>query len=87
MPSDLPSICEERVRLLRKFSDAVGDYARLVEEMAQLAIGGQEARANQKRRQCRIAWDEAEKDRLALYRHEADHNCAIALDFRNVRDT
>jgi len=86
MPSDLPSICQERVRLLRSYSDAVSDYANSVREMADFVISGEEVLANQTRRICRTAWDEAEKSRLALYRHEADHNCTSAANVRNISE-
>ena len=84
MPSDLPMICQERARLLRKYSDAVSDYARSVREMTELVIAGEEVRANDVRRTCRTGWDDAEKSRLALYRHEADHSCARAANVPNI---
>ena len=88
MPSDLPTICQERARLLRSYSDAVSDYAKSVSEMTDLVIAGEEARANEVRRTCRTAWDEAEQSRLSLYRHEADHNCAAsAANVRNISET
>jgi hypothetical protein len=87
MPSDLPPICQERACLLRTYSEAVSDYARCVRQMADLVISGEEARANDTRRLCRTAWEEAEKSRLALYRHEADHNCASAASVRNISET
>jgi hypothetical protein len=87
MPSDLPSICQERARLLRNYSDAVSDYAVSVREMADLALAGEEVRAKETRRVCRTTWDEAEKSRLALYRHEADHNCSSAANLRNIPET
>jgi len=87
MPSDLPSICQERARLLRNYSDAVSDYAVSVREMADLALAGEELRCNESRRVCRTTWDEAEKSRLALYRHEADHNCSNAANLRNIQET
>jgi len=68
-------ICQERARLLRKYSDAVSVYAQRVREMADFVIAGEEVRANEARRACRTTWDEAEKSRIALYRHEADHLC------------
>jgi hypothetical protein len=52
--------------------------------MAAFVTSGEESRANEARRMCRVAWDEAEKSRLALYRHEADHNCARSADVRNM---
>jgi hypothetical protein len=73
-------ICQERAQLLRKYADAVNHYATCVREMADLAMSGEEVRANQWRRLCRTGWDDAEKSRLALYRHEADHSCARAAN-------
>jgi hypothetical protein len=86
MPSDLPTICEERVRLLRRYSDAASGYSASVREMALFVTSGEEVRANESRRICRGAWDEAEKSRLALYRHEADHNCARSANVRNISE-
>ncbi len=84
MPSDPPTICEERLRLLREYSDAASGYSTSVREMAALVMSGEEVQANEARRICRTAWDEAERSRLALYRHEADHNCARAANLRNI---
>jgi len=75
MPSDLPTICQDRVRLLREYSDAASNYAGSVREMAELAIAGREIESNAARKLCREAWDTAESTRLALSRHEADHAC------------
>lgn len=84
MLSDLPEICEERRQLLRDYSEAVSDYAQHVRDMAGLVIAGEEVRANETRRISRTAWDKAEKSRLALYRHEADHGCTRAAEVRNI---
>jgi hypothetical protein len=73
-------ICQERAHLLRQYADAVSHYANSVREMADLVMSGEEVRANQARRICRTGWDAAEKSRLALYRHEADHSCASAAN-------
>ncbi len=83
MLSDLPTICEVRVRLLREYSEAASSYSISVQEMAALVTSGEEVRANEARRSCRTAWDEAERSRLALYRHEADHNCSHSANVRN----
>jgi hypothetical protein len=87
MPSDLPTICEERASLLRKYSGAVSEYAKIVCDMAELVIAGEEVRANEARRTSRLAWDETERSRLALYRHEADHGCTRAANVSNVLET
>ena len=84
MLSDLPTICEERLRLLREYSDAASGYSASVREMSAFVTSGEEVRANEARRTCRTAWDEAERSRLALYRHEADHNCARSANVRNI---
>jgi len=86
MPSDLPAICHERARLLRDYRDAAINYAGKVREMAELAIAGQETESNALRRLCRAAWETAESSRLALSRHEADHSCDRAGEFRGVED-
>ncbi len=77
-------ICEERLRLLRQYSDAASGYSASVREMTTLVTSGDEVRANEARRICRAAWDEAERSRLALYRHEADHHCARSANLRNI---
>jgi hypothetical protein len=80
-------ICQERARLLRKYSDAVDDYAKGVREMADLVMSGEEVRASEARRICRKAWDDAEQSRLALSRHEADHSCANAANVGNISES
>jgi hypothetical protein len=84
MPSDLSTICEERLRLLREYSAAARSYSTSVREMAFFVTSGEEVRANEARRICRTAWDDAERSRLALYRHEADHNCSRLANVRNT---
>jgi hypothetical protein len=79
-------ICQERVRLLRNYSDAATNYAGKVREMVEHAIAGRENETNAARRLCRAAWDSVEGSRLALSRHEADHICDRAGDFRKVQD-
>jgi hypothetical protein len=86
MRSDLPTICQERARLLRLYRDAAANYAGKVREMAEFAIAGHESECNALRRLCRAAWETAESSRLALSRHEADHSCDRAEEFRGVED-
>jgi len=50
MPSDPPTICEERLRLLREYSDAATGYSASVREMAAFVNTGEEVRANEARR-------------------------------------
>jgi hypothetical protein len=73
--------------LLRKYSEAVSGYANSVRQMADLVMSGEEVRANEARRCCRTGWDETEKSRLALYRHEADHSCIGAAKVPNISET
>lgn len=86
MPSDLPPICQERVRLLRSYSDAATTYAGKVREMAELALRGQDSESNAVRILCRAAWDAVESSRLLLSRHEADHICDRTSNLRSVED-
>lgn len=79
-------MCEERLRLLREYSDAVSDYAQSVREMAALVIATEEVRASEARRISRTAWDKAEQSRLSLYRHEADHGCTRSAEVRNISE-
>lgn len=72
------------MRLLRDYRDAAVNYAGKVREMAELAIAGHETESNSVRRLCRAAWATAESSRLALSRHEADHSCDRAGEFRGV---
>ena len=86
MPSDPPTICQERVRLLRDYREGTANYAEKVRELVELAIAGRESDSSAARRQCRAAWDTAESSRLALSRHEADHSCDRALESRSLQD-
>jgi hypothetical protein len=80
MPSEPPSsdaskVCEERARLMRQYSEAASTYAECVRELSELVSSGREQEIGTVRVKCRAALEEAEKSRLALYRHEADHHC------------
>jgi len=75
MPGELSRICGERARLLRDYSSAARGYSERVTEMADIVLSGHEHRLGEARQSCRAAWDETEKSRLALFRHEADHQC------------
>jgi hypothetical protein len=86
MPSDPPTICQERARLLSDYRNAATHYAGKVHEMAELAMAGLETECNAVRRLCRAAWETTESSRLALSRHEADHSCDRAREFRGVED-
>lgn len=101
MPSDPPSsdpsarplrarnqvnICEERARLLRGYADAARNYADRVQEMSERIVSGREVGVSEARLNCRSAWDETEKSRLALYRHEADHQCDRGAQVPSIVD-
>jgi hypothetical protein len=75
MSSGFPSLCEERFRLLVLYRETAKTYADAVREMADLAGAGLHSEVATLRRICRGAWEKAEQARLALYRHEADHQC------------
>ena len=86
MPSDLPTICQERARLLHAYRDATTTYAERVREMVELAISGRETESGTKRSVCRTAWELAESNRLALSRHEADHACDRTVWSGSLKD-
>jgi hypothetical protein len=87
MPSDLPLICRKRSRLLRDYTDAAIARARNVREMAEFVRSGDEAHAREARRRSRTLLEAAEKFRLSLYRHEADHSCDRMADLENISET
>jgi CheY-like chemotaxis protein len=55
--------------------------------MSEFVRSGDEVRASKARRISRIFLEEAEKFRLALYRHEADHICDRRADLQNISET
>jgi hypothetical protein len=75
MFNGLPEVCQERSRLLNVYRETAGKYADAVREMANLAGTGLHSEVAVLRQVCRAAWEKVEKDRLALFRHEADHQC------------
>ncbi len=86
MPGDLFTICAERARLLSDYSNAARGYSESVAEMADLVLSGHDHRLGEARQNCRAAWDETERSRLALYRHEADHQCDRGAEVSSVCD-
>jgi len=72
--------------LLRQYSDAASTHASRVLEMAERIIAGEEQQLGTIRLNCRTAWEENEKARLALYRHEADHHCDRGASVPSVCD-
>jgi hypothetical protein len=74
-------MCQERLRLVTDYRETTRIYADFVREMTDLVGLGLESEVDLLRRSCRMAWDAAEKARLALSRHECDHSCNRS-DFR-----
>lgn len=68
-------ICQERLRLVADYRDTTRTYADLVGKITDLMDLGLESEIDVLRRSCRRVWDAAEKARLALARHEANHFC------------
>jgi len=75
MSNGLSEVCRERSRLLNVYRETAVKYADAVREMANLAGTGLHSEVTVLRRACRTAWDQAEKVRMSLFRHEADHQC------------
>lgn len=78
-------ICKERARLLHRYAAAAKTYADCVREISELVVSGREG-VNEARTNCRAAWDETEKSRLELYRHESDHQCDRGARVPSVSD-
>jgi CheY-like chemotaxis protein len=57
-----------------------------VRDLAEFVKSGDEVGASKARRISRIALEAAEKFRVALYRHEADHFCDRTGDLQNVSE-
>jgi hypothetical protein len=68
-------MCVERLRLINDYRDTTRTYADSVREMTDLVGLGIEAEVDLLRRTCKMAWEAAEKSRLCLHRHEANHGC------------
>src|SRR5580692_1722539 len=77
-----PMMCQERIRLVADYRETTRTYADFVRKMTELVGLGIESEVDLLRRSCRLSWDAAEKARLALFRHEANHSCNRA-DFRS----
>jgi hypothetical protein len=75
MADNFPECCCEQMRLMQAWCDATKSYANSVHELADQVGLGLHLKTNALRRNCRAAWQELEQARLALYRHEADHQC------------
>jgi hypothetical protein len=68
-------MCQERMSLVADYRETTRTYADFVRKMTDLVGLGIESEVDLLRRSCRIAWDAAERSRVALYRHEANHGC------------
>ena len=68
-------MCVERFRLVTDYRETTRIYADSVREMTDLVGLGLEVEVELLRRACRMALEAAEKARIALYRHEANHGC------------
>lgn len=67
--------CQERIRLVSDYRETTRTYADSVRKMTDLVGLGVESEVDVVRRSCRLAWEAAEKARLALFRHETNHSC------------
>lgn len=68
-------MCSERHLLLSDYSKAAEAYAVSVRRFTDLVGLGLSSEVDVVRRTCRSSWDAAERARLALHRHEANHGC------------
>jgi predicted metalloprotease with PDZ domain len=68
-------MCQERIRLVADYRETTRTYADFVRKMTDLIGLGIESEVELLQRSCRLAWEAAEKARLALFRHEANHSC------------
>ena len=68
-------MCQERIRLVADYRETTRTYADFVRKMTELVGLGIESEVDLLRRSCKISWEAAEKARLALFRHEANHSC------------
>lgn len=50
-------------------------YADLIGESLDLMTHGFESEVKLLRQRCRTTWEATERARIAIYRHEVDHNC------------
>ncbi len=68
-------MCQERIRLVTDYRETTRTYADFVRKMTDLVGLGIESEVELLQRSCRLSWEAAEKARLALFRHEANHSC------------
>jgi len=67
------------LRLANDYNQCVHAYATLVQDIRDLIECGLQTEVEMLSRTCRTAWGAAEAARLALFRHEANHNCRWGL--------
>jgi hypothetical protein len=67
-------LCPERQRLLINHRDTVQEYAGHVRDFVE-RVGLEVGESQLLRIRCAEAWERAEKARVALSRHEANHFC------------
>jgi hypothetical protein len=67
-------MCQERIRLVVDYRETTRTYADFVRKMTDLVGLGIESEVELLQRSCRQSWEAAEKARLALFRHEANHS-------------
>lgn len=68
-------MCSERRALLSDYSETARVYADSVRKMTELLGLSLGSEVDLLRRNCRSSWEAAERSRLALSRHEANHGC------------
>ena len=62
-------------------------YADLIRESLDLMTHGFESEVQLLRKRCRTTWEAIERARIAIYRHEVDHNCALTFPRNKVPNT
>ena len=75
MPADRQPACEQRLALVRDYHNSTKTYADSVAKLSELIHCGLDTETDLLHRMCRTAWEAAEKARMALFRHEANHGC------------
>lgn len=68
-------MCSERMRLLTDYREATHVYAESVRYLTEPALTEIQGDAELLRRACRRAWENAERTRVALIRHEECRFC------------
>lgn len=62
-------------------------YADLIRESLDLMTHGFESEVQLLRKRCRTTWEAIERARIAIYRHEVDHNCTFTFAPTKIRKT